>query len=314
MALIYFFAVLAVLVPVVLVPLAATRWAPAAAHGRIGGKLRDAANALVAIFGAKTAAVIVLLAGSAAVITICWPLGEALSRLEPSVDVPVFEYIHARRHDTWAAINSFYTAIGDRDPLKVVSVAFAVVFAPFWKRRWWIPVVAMLGQYLLEQYTQQILATVVDRGHPPTDLGTYPSGGCARVMLTFGTIFLLADLTWRIPRTGRVAMATVLALGVSLEGYTRMYSEKHWLTDVIGGYVFGALLIAAWAFALWTLTGRTARPTPPAPTPTAGGQPYPGDRSQPYPGRSTPYPGARSAAGEQPYPGWEPAAGGARRP
>ncbi|WDZ87037.1 phosphatase PAP2 family protein [Micromonospora cathayae] len=262
MALIYLFAVLAVLVPLLLVPLAATRWVPAALRGRFLTRLRDAANALVGIFGAKGAAVVVLLAGSAAVITICWPLGEALSRLEPSVDVPVFEYIHARRHDTWAAINDFYTPLGDRDPLKVVSVVAAVLFAPFWKRRWWIPVTAMLGQYLLEQYTQQILATVVDRGHPPTDLGTYPSGGCARVMLTFGTIFLLADLTWRISRPGRIAMATVLALLVSLEGYSRMYAEKHWLTDVIGGYIFGSLLIAAWAFALWTLTGRTARPEP----------------------------------------------------
>lgn len=266
MALIYFFAVLSVLVPVVLVPLAGRRWLPAAARGRLGTRLRDAANALVAVLGVKGAALVVLLAGSAAVIAVCWPLGEALSRLEPSVDVPVFEYIHARRHDTWASINEFYTEIGDRDPLKVVSVVAAAIFAVFWRRRWWIPVTAMLGQYLLEQYTQQILATVVDRGHPPTDLGTYPSGGCARVMLTFGTIFLLADLTWRISRAGRIVMATVLVLAVSVEGYTRMYAEKHWLTDVIGGYTFGILLIGVWAFALWTLTGRTARPepTPPA--------------------------------------------------
>lgn len=279
MALIYLFAVLSVLVPVVLVPLAGRRWLPAAVHGRLGTRLRDAANALVAVLGAKAAALVVLLAGSAAVIAVCWPLGEALSRLEPSVDVPVFEYIHARRHETWAAINDFYTPLGDRDPLKVVSVVAAAVFAPFWRRRWWIPVTAMLGQYLLEQYTQQILATVVDRGHPPTDLGTYPSGGCARVALTFGTIFLLADLTWRISRPGRIAMATVLALAVSIEGYTRMYAEKHWLTDVIGGYTFATLLIAAWAFALWTLTGRTARPEPDPPTGSAAAAPPAGSEA-----------------------------------
>lgn len=269
MALIYLFAALSVLVPVVLVPLAATRWAPAAARGRFLTGVRDAANALVATIGRGPAAIVVLLASSAAVITICWPLGEALSRLEPSVDVPVFEYIHARRHETWAAINEFYTALGDRDPLKVVSVAAAVAFAPFWKRRWWIPVVAMLGQYLLEQYTQQILATVVDRGHPPTDLGTYPSGGCARIMMTFGTIFLLADLTWKISRPARVAMATVLVLMVSVEGYTRMYTEKHWLTDVIGGYIFAGLMIGVVALTLWTFLGRTARPEVPT-TPASG--------------------------------------------
>jgi membrane-associated phospholipid phosphatase len=264
-ALIYLFAVLAVLVPLVLVPLAAARWVPAASRGRFLTGVRDSANALVATAGRGPAALVVLLAGSAAVVAVCWPLGEALSRLEPSVDVPVFEYIHARRHETWEAINEFYSALGDRDPLKVVSVAAALFFAPFWKRRWWIPVVAMFGQYLLEQYIQQILATVVDRGHPPTDLGTYPSGGCARIMMTFGTIFLLADLTWRISRTGRTVLATLVVLLVSVEGYTRMYAEKHWLTDVIGGYIFASLMIGVVALTLWTFLGRTDRPVAPAP-------------------------------------------------
>ncbi|MEH0938279.1 phosphatase PAP2 family protein [Micromonospora psammae] len=261
MTLIYALGALAVLLPAVLVPVAATRWVPRLRTGRAAERLRAAVAGLTAALGRVGAALVVLLAGSAAVVAICWPLGEALSRLEPSVDHPIFDYVHARRVEAWADLNSFYTAIGDRYPLKWVTVVAACFFAVLWRRRqWWIPLAAMPLQFVIEQYTQAILATMVDRGHPPTDLGTYPSGGCARVLLTFGTIAVLAALTWRIPRPGRIAMATVVALMVSLEGYTRIYAEKHWFTDVIGGWIFGPLLFGVLALTVLVAAGRVRPP------------------------------------------------------
>lgn len=269
MTLIYLLGALAVLVPALLVPWLATRWAPAVAASRTADRLRQAVAGLTAAFGRLGAALVVLLAGSAAVIALCWPLGEALSRLEPHVDRPVFEYVHARRVAGWADLNSFVTAIGDRYPLKWVTVVGALALAVAWRhRRWWLPLVAMPLQFVLEQYTQQILAVVVDRGHPPTDLGTYPSGGCARVLMTFGTMLALAALVWRIPRRVRVGLLTALAVLVSVEGYTRIYAEKHWLTDVLGGWTFAILLTAVMVFAVAVADGRVRppaqRPTTPA--------------------------------------------------
>ncbi|RLP84926.1 phosphatase PAP2 family protein [Micromonospora sp. BL4] len=261
MALIYALGALSVLVPAVLIPVVATRWAPAVRESRAADRLRVAVAGLTEAFGRIGAALVVLLAGSAAVVAICWPLGELLSRLEPSVDHPVFDYVHARRVDVWADINSFITAIGDRYPLKWVTVVAAIGFAVAWRRRrWWIPLVAMPLQFVLEQYTQQILALTVDRGHPPTDLGTYPSGGCARVMLTFGTIAVLAGLTWNIPRRGRIAIATALAVLVAVEGYTRIYAERHWLTDVIGGWIFATLLLGVMVLTVLVAEGRVRPP------------------------------------------------------
>ncbi|MEV0154543.1 phosphatase PAP2 family protein [Micromonospora sp. NPDC050686] len=268
MLIIYACAVLVVLLPTVLVPVGVTRWAPALRAGRAAERLRLAVAALNGAVGRFGTALVVLLAGSAAVVAVCWPLGEALSRLEPHLDRPVFEYVHARRVAGWAELNSFVTAIGDRYPLKWVTVVAALVFAVLWRRRrWWLPLLALPLQFVLEQYTQEILARVVDRGHPPTDLGTYPSGGCARVLLTFGTIALLAGLTWRLPRGGRIALATAVALLVAVEGYTRVYAEKHWLTDVLGGWIFGALLFGVMAPALLVAEGRI-RPPARRPEPT----------------------------------------------
>jgi membrane-associated phospholipid phosphatase len=259
--LIYVLGALSVLVPMVLVPVLAARWVPAVRASRAADRLRVAVAGLTEAFGQLGAALVVLLAGCAAVVAICWPLGELLSRLEPSVDHAVFDYVHARRVDTWADINSFITAIGDRYPLKWVTVVAAIVFAIVWRRRrWWIPLVAMPLQFVVEQYTQQILALTVNRGHPPTDLGTYPSGGCARVMLTFGTIAVLAGLTWKIPRRGRIAMATALAVLVSVEGYTRLYAERHWFTDVIGGWIFATLLLGVMVLTVLVAENRVRPP------------------------------------------------------
>ncbi|MEU4716848.1 phosphatase PAP2 family protein [Micromonospora purpureochromogenes] len=263
MTLIYALGLLAVLVPAVLTPMAATRWAPVVRDGRAAHRLRVAVAGLTAAFGRTGAALVVLLAGCAAVVAICWPLGEALSRLEPHVDHPVFDYVHARRVDTWAELNSFYTALGDRYPLKWVTGVATLVFVVLWRRRrWWVPLVVLPLQFVVEQYVQAILATMVDRGHPPTDLGTYPSGGCARIMVTFGTIAVLAMLTWRLPRGVRVALVTLVVTLVSLEGYTRIYAEKHWLTDVLGGWIFATLLFAVTALAVLVAEGRVRPPAP----------------------------------------------------
>ncbi|MEH1102696.1 phosphatase PAP2 family protein [Micromonospora sp. CPCC 205561] len=263
MFLIYLLGVLSVVAPAVLVPVLAARWVPAVRESRAADRLRAALAGLTDALGRIGAALVVLLAGSAAVVAICWPLGEALASLEPSVDHPVFDYVHARRVETWADINSFVTGMGDRYPLKWVTVVAALVFALAWHRRrrpWWVPLVAMPLQFVVEQYTQEILAVTVDRGHPPTDVGTYPSGGCARVLLTFGIIAVLAGLTWDIPRRGRIAIATVVAVLVSVEGYTRIYAEKHWLTDVIGGWIFGPLLFAVVALTVFVAAGRVRPP------------------------------------------------------
>ncbi|GGO23109.1 phosphatase PAP2 family protein [Micromonospora parathelypteridis] len=262
MVLIYVLGAASVLVPAVLVPVVATRWVPVARESRAADRLRVAVAGLTEALGRVGAALVVLLAGSAAVVTICWPLGEALSRLEPSVDHPVFDYVHARRVEGWADVNSFVTAIGDRYPLKWVTVVAAVGFVIVWRRRrWWIPLLALPLQFVVEQYTQQVLALTVNRGHPPTDLGTYPSGGCARVLLTFGTIAVLAGLTWNVPRRGRIAIATALAVLVSVEGYTRIYAEKHWLTDVVGGWIFGTLLLGVMVLAVLVADGRVRPPS-----------------------------------------------------
>jgi membrane-associated phospholipid phosphatase len=111
---------------------------------------------------------------------------------------------------------------------------------------------------------------MVDRGHPPTGLGSYPSGGIARIVMVFGTLALFAALTWRMSRRAHVALGTFVFLLAFYEGYSRLYVQKHWVTDIIAGILFGPALFLGFAVAVCVLAGRyPGSPPEPAPVPAA---------------------------------------------
>lgn len=252
----YVIAALSVIVPVVFGPLLAYGAGRRLARSTAAGRVRTATAGLVSAFGRPGAALTVVLAWSAAIVAVFWPIGELAHSLEDAVDWPVLSWVATRRSPAFEDVNWFYTALGDRYPLKWVTVVAAVIFAVLWRRRFWIPLLAIPAQFVLEQYVQAIIAGMVDRGHPPTGLGTYPSGGIARVVMVFGTLALFVALTWRLSRRAQVALGTVVLLLATYEGYSRIYVQKHWLTDVISGLMFGPALFAGFALAVCVLAGR----------------------------------------------------------
>jgi membrane-associated phospholipid phosphatase len=252
----YFIAAFAVIVPAVVGPLLAYGPGRRVAGSRAVARGRIAVEGLIAAFGRPGAALTVVLAWSAAVVAVFWPVGLLAHRLEDAVDWPVLTWVTTRRNPSFEEFNWFYTALGDRYPLKWVTVAGALVFAALWRRRFWIPLVAILAQFPLEQYVQTIVTGVVDRGHPPTGLGSYPSGGIARIVMVFGTLALFAALTWRMSRRAQVALGTVVLVLAAYEGYSRIYVQKHWFTDVISGLLFGPALFLGFAVAVCVLAGR----------------------------------------------------------
>ena len=268
MVLLYFIAAFAVIVPAVAGPLLAYGPGRRLARGRLATKTRESVAGLVVTLGRPMTALVFVLFWAAAVIAVFWPVGILAHRLENVIDWPVLLWVTDRRSPGFEDFNWWYTTLGDRDPLKIVVVVAAVLFAPFWRKRFWIPLVAILVSFPLEQYVQAILSGMVNRGHPPTGLGSYPSGGIARIVMTFGAIALFVALTWQLNRRWHVLLGTVVLIMATYEGYSRIYTQKHWLTDVISGLIFGPALFLGYALAVGILVGRYPRPAP-TPTPAA---------------------------------------------
>lgn len=199
--------------------------------------------------GRLLTASVVVLAGGGLIVAVLWLVGWPIKLTTQVVDVPVFQWwasSSAEAPQWWSRTWLTLTNIGGLNETQLLTVVFAVGLAVVWRRgRWWIPLVVLPTGYVLEKTLQDLLKLVVNRGHPPTTLGSFPSGGCARVVLVYGLIVFL--LLWGVrPQDRRVWGAGVafVAVCATIQAYARTVNLEHWITDVAAGLLFGLLLLA----------------------------------------------------------------------
>lgn len=221
-------------------------------------RYRAAAEDLARTIGRVPASLIVIGALSAFVVAVCWPLGRLAAHSE-HWDRSVFRWVPSHQTGWLTSVMKALTVMGNRFEVKIVLLVACIGFIAVLRRGAVLPVLAMLGAFVLERQAQHILALVVHRGHPPTTLGTYPSGGCARLIALYGLLLFLVLHYWRPGRRVVVGAWSALAVAAWVEGYSRIYLEKHWASDVVGGWVFGALLLGAVVATSWVLLGAPGR-------------------------------------------------------
>ncbi|MEU0273340.1 phosphatase PAP2 family protein [Streptomyces sp. NPDC006307] len=111
----------------------------------------------------------------------------------------------------------------------------------------WTGAVSVVGAAV-----QQTLKTVVGRDRPqwrdPVDtahFAAFPSGHAMTAALTFGLLLWLLARYGRGPGTRAWRVVAVAgAVSVAGVGLTRVYLGVHWATDVVGGWLLGACLVA----------------------------------------------------------------------
>ncbi len=225
-------------------------------------RLRLARTQLTESVGALAAFLMLLGGGVLVLSAIAAAFGFGIALLEHPVDWWAFHLSDRLRVHGFARIMNVVTQTGNLPETRTAGVIFSVLLVFAARGRRWGPAVLILTVIVVEKYQQSMLAGIVDRGHPPTTLGTYPSGGCARLISIYGVIiFAVLELT-RAGRRTRVAAWTLLWAGAFVEGYSRWYLNKHWITDVLGGWFYGGLLLAVVVFAGRALTHREAPAAP----------------------------------------------------
>jgi undecaprenyl-diphosphatase len=69
---------------------------------------------------------------------------------------------------------------------------------------------------------------------------SFPSGHATSTVVLFGLLAFFAWQIWKSTRAKAVSIILVASLSL-LVGFSRIYLNVHWLTDVLGGYFLGAL-------------------------------------------------------------------------
>lgn len=72
---------------------------------------------------------------------------------------------------------------------------------------------------------------------------SYPSGHSAGVIVFVGLVAYYAWLHWRSMRS-RVVVLGGLSLVTAVVGFDRVYLNVHWLSDVVGGWLFGVFWLS----------------------------------------------------------------------
>jgi membrane-associated phospholipid phosphatase len=199
---------------------------------------------------------LILAAAAVVVYALTALLGMLVVHAGPGIDKPIYTWtIHQRVH-FWKLVMDRVTKVGDSWTTWGAAAAAAVCLAAFYRRRMWLPLVALGAAVALNHYLALALRLTADRVGPPDNpYGTFPSGGCDRIFVFYG---LIAFLIWRevsgSKRTAIWASGVVAALGFS-EAYSRGYLTLQWFTDIIAGLIYGGLILVAFIVTIRVVDG-----------------------------------------------------------
>ncbi|MGW1467290.1 phosphatase PAP2 family protein [Streptomyces sp. NPDC002308] len=176
-----------------------------------------------------------------------------------------------RRLDASAALRLNRTALGHPewtstlrflsdwvwDPTTLRSAVALLTVWLLWKRAWrlasWAAVTAVGGGLV-----GLLVKTVVERARPSLEDPvahapgfSFPSGHAMTATTSFAVLLLV--LLPVVPRAWHAPCWGVAAVSVVGVGFTRVALGVHWFSDVVGGWLLGAAVVAltAWAFEAW---------------------------------------------------------------
>lgn len=199
---------------------------------------------------------LILAVGAVAVYALTCLLGVLVVHAGPHIDQPIYTWMGRHRVHLWKSAMTRATKVGDTWTTWGAAVTAAVCLAAFYRSHKWLPPVALGAAIVFDHFLTQALRHTFHRvGPPDSPLGTFPSGGCDRIIVFYG---LVAYLIWReISGSRRAAIwsAGVVAALAFSEGYSRFYLTLHWFTDIISGLIYGCLILAVFIITIRVVVG-----------------------------------------------------------
>lgn len=134
----------------------------------------------------------------------------------------------------------------------VFSLLILLTAIVFWLVRLRLEALFIAGLSIVSTILNLLIKFIVNRPRPTANLvdiiqkasgNSFPSGHVMSYVAFWGLLFSLSLMLFKRDRWWHYALLIVSALFVILVGPSRIYLGAHWASDVIGGYLFGGLLL-----------------------------------------------------------------------
>jgi membrane-associated phospholipid phosphatase len=139
-------------------------------------------------------------------------------------------------------------------PRGVLVLIVLGVTVLLWRRqhRWAVALPALMaGAGAL----QALAKWSIGRARPDQSPWGFPSGHVLSLVVFFGLMVWLVTTASKRRRRWRVLASALCALTVALVAFSRLYLDRHWLSDLAGGLTIGLayLLLAIWVIEVATV-------------------------------------------------------------
>ena len=215
---------------------------------------RPVVDALVRGYGRVVAFFVLLFAGTGATLIVGMAVGLGAHAFGPE-DWRFYHWVSGEQSHALTRLMLVLTQIGNTPETRIAAVVVGVILVALRPRFAWVIVLALVSVMALQFELAHILGLAIHRGHPPIGHGTYPSGGVSRLIALSGVVLLLCAVLWHPIKSWvvRIGWAVVAALGWT-ELFSRVYLGKHFVSDAVGGAVFGVMLILTVGLAIGAAT------------------------------------------------------------
>ena len=178
----------------------------------------------------------------------------------PNTDLSIFNLMRELRNAPADELLIPLTMLGDAFVLTVMMVTIVGWLA--WRKAW-RAAFASTVVFIAGKLFSLFLKYAIHRPRPlelysGADSFSFPSGHATMAAITFGVLAVLASHAMN--RWSRSLVYAICGLFVIAIAYSRIYLGVHWLSDVLGGVVFGAIMVAAFGVAIEAIPPRRYMP------------------------------------------------------